>query len=416
VKFRRSALSFIFSLSLVGTPLHAAEHAIRVTTFLVSHAGVPDGAAGPIMQMLDSALQRNPRLEMKELDTRLSEIAQEAPEEQIAEGRRLRSEAEAALAALQLSTALHKLEQAVEVLSKVLPFIKKEELADAMMALGATQYLKADRRSGHATFVRLFTWRPDYQADATRYSSQVLAPLEEARREVEKTRRGSLEIRSEPSAAQAYVDGRYVGVTPTTAEGLVAGEHFVTWKHEGYRKAVRPALVSVKQQELVTASLERTSKYLLVEEALRSAERQLGSDSLNSGTDRLREVLFIDHAVFVRLRTARPGFYNLEADLYDLRSRKRLGRVLREVPTQGGRAVEDVAAALYLNVRYEAELVAPGDEASTETKRKPFYKTWWFWTVTGLTAGGLIATGAALGTMLKPKDCSGAFCPEFRLQ
>ena len=70
--------------------------------------------------------------------------------------------------------------------------------------------------------------------------------VEDVRKDVEKARRGSLEIRSEPAAAQAYVDGKYVGVTPTFAEGLVVGEHWVTLKKEGFKKAVMAAQVSAK--------------------------------------------------------------------------------------------------------------------------------------------------------------------------
>src|SRR5581483_4103231 len=234
---------------------------VRVTTFLLQHKGVDDQALVPVMRALDDGLKRNPRLEMKDLDTRLADFAQEVPQAQIDEGRLLMQEGQKALAALEMATAIKKLNAAIDALSKVLPYIKKHELADAMMALGATQFLDNDKKSAMKTFIRLITWRQDYKIDTNKYAPQLIAPFEDARKEVEKTKRGSLEIRSEPGAAEAYVDGKYIGVTPTFAEGLPAGEHWVTLKKEGYRKAVMPATVSAKIQQMVSVPLERSGKY-----------------------------------------------------------------------------------------------------------------------------------------------------------
>ena len=100
--------------------------------------------------------------------------------------------------------------------------------------------------ASRAELVRLYTWRQDFRLDTSKYPPELIAPVEEARKEVERMKRGAIEIRSEPPAAQAYVDGKYVGVTPTSAEGLPVGEHFITLKREGYKKAVTSGIVSAK--------------------------------------------------------------------------------------------------------------------------------------------------------------------------
>src|SRR5207237_4096136 len=110
---------------------------VPVTTFLLAHPGIDDQALVPVMRTLDDGLKRNARLDFKDLDTRLADFAQEVPQEQIDQGRQLLSDGQKALTALELGAAIRKLEQAIEILSKVLPYIKKAELADAMMALGA---------------------------------------------------------------------------------------------------------------------------------------------------------------------------------------------------------------------------------------------------------------------------------------
>ena len=161
--------------------------------------------------------------------------------------------------------------------------------------------------------------------------------------------------RSAPSraAAQAYVDGRFVGVTPNFAEGLPVGEHWVTLKKEGYKKAVMAATASAKMQQTVSFVLERSSKYLLVEQALHSVEKSLGAAQLDGSIDNLKEVLFVDHGIFVRVTPAAPGFIHVDAFLYDLRTRKQLARVTRDVNAGGGR---EGAAAAGVAAVHECEL------------------------------------------------------------
>jgi hypothetical protein len=285
--------------------------------------------------------------------------------------------------------------------------VKKQELADAMMALGAAHYENGDKHEAKRTFERLLVWRTDYKVDLSKYPPALLAIVEEVRKEVERQKRGSIEIRSQPPAAQAYVDGRYIGVTPTFADGLIVGEHWVTLKKEGFKKAVMAAQASSKMQQLVSITMERSTKYLLVAQALEGVERTLGQPMLDASADNLKEVLFIDHAVFVRAAPAGPGQIKVDTFLYDLRTRRRLTHVMKTVPiARADKELSTLASALYLNVSYEAELVETKDAPPPKPYvRPPFYKTWWFW-----TAAGVAVTGVVLGATLapRPKDCGSA--------
>jgi hypothetical protein len=391
---------------------------VRVTTFLVKRPGVDVAALPRVMRALEDGLKRNERLEMKDLDSRLADFAQEVPQAQIDEGRQLLEDGRKLMIALELPQSIKKLQQSIDVLGKVLPHIKKLELADAMMALAVAQWMHGDKREGKATFVRLLVWRSDYKFDTERYAPSLLQPFEEARREVEKTRRGSLEITTDPAGAQAYVDGKYVGITPASAEGLVSGEHWVTVKKEGYRKAVMPGVVSPRAPVAVNVTLERSGKYLLVEQALSAVEKKIGSPTLDSSCDDLKEVLFIDHAVFVRAAPiVSPGMIDLEVFLYDLRLHRRLSSVARkiaiaDIETQ----LQNLAGTLYANVKYDAELEAPADAPPPkQVVRRKFYKTWWFWTVIGVVAAGAAVTTGVLVARNRPVNCPRGQCydPEY---
>ena len=76
----------------------------------------------------------------------------------------------------------------------------------------------------------------------------------------------------------------------------------------------------------------------------------------------LKEVLFIDHAVFVRATAGGPGTIKVDSFLYDLRTRRRLTRVTKTVPTaRAEKELQTLASSLYLNVSYEVELVESKD-------------------------------------------------------
>ena len=77
------------------------------------------------------------------------------------------------------------------------------------------------------------------------------------------------------------------------------------------------------------------------------ADRTLGADRVDPEADNLRQVLFIDHAVFLRVAPDAGGAGKLTVDafLYDLRNRQRLSNVKSVVPAEKpGGAVMTAAA------------------------------------------------------------------------
>ena len=197
--------------------------------------------------------------------------------------------------------------------------------------------------------------------------SKLLPIFEDAKKEVDRSKRGSIEIHSDPAAAQAYVDGRFVGVTPTSGhEGLTVGERTsLTLKKEGFHKAVQPVTVSAKVQGGAEMKLERSAKFLLVEEALKGRRATARPRRLRSRTsvDSLKEVLYLDQAVFVPEPRRQRAEQRIRIDsyLYDLRSHRRLSS---ETPRDQRRrrrksSLAKEAASLYVNVKYDAESWKP---------------------------------------------------------
>jgi hypothetical protein len=161
----------------------------------------------------------------------------------------------------------------------------------------------------------------------------------------------------------------------------------------------------------VAVQLTQSDKYLLVQQAQEKIAPSLGNDMLAAEGDDLKQVLLIDHAVFVRMTNKADGVL-VECFLYDLRTRRRLSSANRTVPKAEAEAqASELPPTLYLNVNYEPELVAPKDNLpAQQIKRTPIYKTWWFWTATVAVLAAGAGTAVAIVETRKPSCPDGDAC------
>jgi hypothetical protein len=66
---------------------------------------------------------------------------------------------------------------------------------------------------------------------------------------------GSVNIRTEPSGAQVYVDGDLKGSTPVAIEGLSAGSHTILLTHYGYQDQITFVTIKPGQMEQYSTRL-----------------------------------------------------------------------------------------------------------------------------------------------------------------
>ncbi len=387
---------------------------LRVTILPFPEKNFPENSAVSLQRELSEGLRRNNRLDMKDLDVRLAEFAQEMPFEQVELARTTLQGGQEAFRNLNLNAAIAQLSDAVDQLVAVLPYIKKQELADAMMALAVAQQQKGNTKAMQLTLKRLLIWRSNYQLDTTQFPEQISAPLEEARTQVAQLPQGQAKVLSEPQGPQVFVDGDFAGVAPTVLNSLAVGEHYVTFKKLGYKRGLRIATVIPGQTLQVLGKLPRAEKYLLVEQAVERIGPKIGQSPLDPVVDNLRETLFLDHAVILRLQKAGTMSSTTEevvltAYLYDLRSRALLKqttekiRMANGVPPDG--VLQQLAEKLYQGVDYDNDLRAPEDAPPPlVAQQQPLYKRWWFWTALGvIVAGG--ASAAAVGILSRAPTC-----------
>lgn len=382
-----------------------ADKPARMTVFIMSEGEVPAKVSARISHAFVRTLRNNPNLEVKDPDKLLVEFAGEMPTEAINRAQKALDHGLKLLTSQRAAEAIESFNKAIAGFEPTLAFIKKNSLADSVMALGVATAMTGNRKGAVEIFENLLVWRPHMPYDTKRFDPKYQPLFDKAKQTCEELPRGSVELTTDPPGAKAYIDGQFVGVTPTVAYGLTVGNHYATYKMAGYVKAAQKVLVSPKVQKKFSQELTRSEKFLLLEQTLKNVNETLGAAEATPPMADLRSFLFIDQVIFARLTPLPSERVEVRAFLYDLRTRQRLKQASSQIPLASpNKPIDDLTRVLYLNVRYDGTLEAPPEPAPPPPpKRTPFYATWWFWTAVGVGVAGIV-----LPIVLWPdsKDCA----------
>ena len=371
----------------MATPSVADAEEVPIAVFIASRGGAVGKARhATLLLTMEEALQDDRRLDVIDKDTQLAEGAGFVPKEVISEARGMLASGEAMLTNGRASAALARLQAAEAQLSGALAYVSKRELARAQFLIGAAEAILNKTKAARKTFVRLQVWRPDFVADTSIEPGVVMPVWEEATERARKLAGGSIEVTSKPSGALAYVDGRFIGFTPTTAEGLVVGDHYVTFKQVGYAREVQRVSVSKNKQHTATTKLVRSPSSDAIDELVAEMLPSLGDATGPEALGEIERLLGIRHAVFLLVPAAgEQGDY--QAYVYDTTSRKRLSAARAPASAEVETTFAQLATSLYAPLILEPI----DDEIVEKPGKRPdrgarFYQKWWFWTAVTLAA------------------------------
>lgn len=410
-----TAAMLICGALLAGGTAHAEPRKrarLPVAVFLVG----PDGPLSPsrhatLLLTMEQALETDRRLEVVDKDRRLTEVAGRVPRDALSEARGLMLSGEALLRKNKAKLGLARLQAAEQQLARALAWARKADLARAQFLVGVAHAMLGDRSRAEAAFLRLLVWRPGFVIDTTIEPGKVFPAWDDARKALAALPGGSLDITSTPDRALAYVDGRFVGFTPTATEGLSQGSHYVTLKKVGYERVVVEAEVSGKVNRKATAELVPTEGADQITTLVAAIAPTLGNARAATELDELARLLGVKQALFVRIPEIGAEDSTYEAFLFTTEDRALIARARGRTTDERGvdQVFGELATAIYAQVVFEPTPVEPTPEPGPRRKDRRFYQTWWFWT--GL---GAVAAGATLPFVLGgdegPRCPGGAVC------
>jgi len=301
--------------------------------------------------------------------------------------------------------AARQADEVIEVLEANLAMVRRSQLVDAYMIGALSRCMLGQRRECGRRIADILTFREGLEYDLARYGSESEAAFDRARAQTLSGPRGSLIVETEPPGAEVFIDGRSYGPSPARADGLLAGQHYVTVKELGFQRLVARAEVARSDETTVTYRLEPGERAALLEDSVLARLRpELGQPratpdlvSLFRGT--------IPAATQVVLGVTRPAAgsaIQVELYLYHLGTRNLQGQeeVTISADEAGVARLEQTVIGMYEGVDLSGGLEAP-EEVDLIVERGPeLYEQWWFWT-TIVGAVALVAAGIAIGFALE---------------
>ncbi len=281
-------------------------------------------------------------------------------------------EGQAAFEELDVERATPALVDAAAILS-IFPEARAEA-SEALIALARVAGAQRDPEGAADALALLLRLRPGFALEpgAPPSMTQALA----AARAQRDAPTGRLRIGSRPVAAAVFVDGRFVGASPTLVDGLAAGPHLVVLDADGYRREHRVVDVPPGQGVALDLELAVARKGPLLSEIGAGLLDQVDADQIGPPLRDVRSLFLADQAV---LLSERAGQW--EAHLYDLKAGRRVRRAALPSDLPPAQAAAQAVWSLYrgLDPRRPG-LTAPEVDPEPLGGGAPYYRTWWFWT------------------------------------
>lgn len=300
----------------------------------------------------------------------------------------------------QAREAGERIDRVIATFEANLESVRRSNLVDAYMLKALVACISRNqRRECHDGFARVLAFREGLEYDLERYPGDQEPLFAEVSSEIlDNGLRGSIEVTSEPSGAEVYIDGRSYGASPIVAEGLLVGDHYVTVKAVGYEKRIVRVTVEESFQATADVELETSSQALLLQNDLPHIAEELGQPRTGRAIQGLQSYLYLSQAIVGVVRSAPGDQVEVNLYLYDLRTRFLLAEERGTLPLDEAGVVRarEMVRSLYEGVDLSGAVEAP-DEGPQVEQSPEIWEQWWFWTAVGvvLVSGGIVIGVAA---------------------
>ena len=268
-------------------------------------------------------------------------------------------------------------------------------LARAIALQGVAQLLGGSSKAAAASFARAAQADPRYEQDFSEFPARVQQGFDAARRDVLARSKIDFEVKTNPPNAKVYVNGKYMGLSPTYASSL-AGEQFISLSKNGYARKAK-VLTIVSSGEIVAEELDAARRGAAFDKIReRMAEIFDGAVEPNDLTE-AEGLCATPYAIALRATGTRDHI-KIEMALANLSGRQVVNRISKD--TTWLRRDKELIDRMVDDLLRTPEV--PIDN-SPRVQTRSVFKTWWFWTlVAGVVGGSVAAIALAGGTTPTP--------------
>ena len=265
-----------------------------------------DKAAALVGHYAHDALDTDERFELVNVTQALGNAERDRALHHFTVAEGLFQKAKEAYARLDLDVADDALRSCLSRYERHAGYVRDyKKVAEALMLLGAVRILRGDERMGQNFLEQALIAYPAIEPDPRIFNPAMRAQFSQTATHLGSRSAGVLALSTSPGAAAAYVDGRFVGVTPVVVESLAEGRHYVRVERDGYRPWGKVLAVGANGETSDSAVLKPTLHFeefdALLERGARSLEGDPG-DQRNVSVAELCRLLGADQVLLAEVR------------------------------------------------------------------------------------------------------------------
>lgn len=292
----------MFAVSLLAAGTGQAQEfdngGISLATVSAADDSPSEGAAVLVGQISRQSYKRNPRYSVLELGDVLRGNGQWPAKRRLRQAEEALANAQAGYDAFELEPTLEALAEAVIGFEQALAAMEDmTPLVAAYKLQGATYALKGDTKNAAAAFARVFLLDPDATLGDDGFPDTVQSIFEEERARLSEQKTGALSVYSAPNAAEVWLDGSFVGVTPLNLDTLPIGRHYLRVAKDGYEAYGAAVDVARGKERNVQATLRAEKRFSEFDDLL--ARLAQGSEQ---GAAELARMLKVDQLFWTQVK------------------------------------------------------------------------------------------------------------------
>lgn len=309
---RRTSLSliafsvgtFMYASWAMGSPAtQAVDKRNRSQAFVVGMSDDLVQQAGTITNLLRGVMAQVPGIDVLDLSNSLKAPV---PEKVVKLRDLAREQLKAARASLRdmdhakAVKSAAKARQAFEQMGGHLEPL--ERYKETLLIIAVASAMQGDIQPAQKAFLDLLLLDPHLKLPKGNYESFVIDLFEQVKKGLSGQPLGSLSIKTDPTGANLYLDGKLKDVTPVSLDGVVAGSHLVMVKLPGYINWGKVVKVQAGNHEVIDLKLtpgQAGSGFVRISSR---ACKAVADSNLRGEVLRLGETVGLDWAVLGQLK------------------------------------------------------------------------------------------------------------------
>jgi hypothetical protein len=210
--------------------------AARLLPVVRSVGAGSDKAAALVGHYVDQSLSADGRYERVDLSHALGNPDRDRALKAFGQAEDLLRQARQAYDTLELDKSVSALTGALGRFEHYVAYVNDfKKLAEALMLLGATHILRGEDKLGAKRLEQAVGIYPEVEPDPRIFNPSMRKLFTQTVERSHSKPSATLSVSSTPSAAEVFVDGRFVGVTPLALSTVHAGRHWVRVGVAAYR-------------------------------------------------------------------------------------------------------------------------------------------------------------------------------------